>query len=522
MHWSLLLLRRLAGASGVLLAVVSVPMTTSAQDRCAPSGASPVPPSLSKDTPELSIDGLANFVSEHGIDNVEGLLDAMPPSMTRNYTLMEESGTGRPASVDQPRIILFGSDARFLVALGSHEDDPQREVADLAELEETGHWKLRSLDFRESPPKLSKDDAACAACHGQPARPLWGSYLQWPGAYGDGPDRLDGAQARALTRLAETREPRDRFAALEFADPFGRRGRAWSGGDFFVLPGRNYPYANTSFSSELSYAIADGVHKRVSQSPYYRELRDELLWYSFCEDSTNGQALRRTGGEGEMRAHLAGLGAKLGVQDDKYHVEDEIYRIWGVEPDSAMRPDHRAIDPFPTRNTWNGTNHRVYDLVDLLVLDELRQEDPEIASVLRSPERRTALNSGCFDTIEEDLDYRIVQGFTLRGEERQAAREFHYDSSITRIHQGLLSQIANPLCEQVARRIGENVDARDCADGVDNDGDGAVDLEDAECFPGSLLSERGLAGAGCGRGAVLAWIAPMVHGARLRRLRRRR
>ena len=82
-------------------------------------------------TPELSIAGIKRFVDQNSITNIEDLLSALPPSMQKNYALVEETRTDSTASLEHPRLLLFGSDARFLMAMGSDPDAPDREVLDM-------------------------------------------------------------------------------------------------------------------------------------------------------------------------------------------------------------------------------------------------------------------------------------------------------------------------------------------------------------------------------------------------------
>jgi len=59
-----------------------------------------------------------------------------------------------------------------------------------------------------------------------------------------------------------------------------------------------------------------------------------------------------------------------------------------------------------------------------------------------------------------------------------------------------------------------------CNDGIDNDGDGLIDLADAQCSGPS--DDREANPPGCGLGPELAWILPWLAAARWIRSRRRR
>ena len=402
----------------------------------------PDPPPLAG-TPELSVAGIKTFVDQHGLSSVAELLGSLPPAMQKNYTMIDQTRTSLPSSVEHPRLIMFGSDARFLIAVGSHPSDHMRETVDMAELDDqSGLWIFRSLDMDTNPPRLADNDTACQACHGSPPRPIWGTYPDWPGAFGPRHDRLTSSQAQTLNRLVDTQALTDRFHSLELVDQRDRYRRPWLGGDILTLPGRVYPYTNTIFNMELGTAVADGIYKRLKSSPLYRELREELLVLSYCAPQNFG-AYRSSGAEARVREMLLALGAT----DD---TRDELYRVLGVEPHNAI-PLHRLASEPP--ENWNVSTDSLQGLVNLLVLAELNAEDPTINDILvRTPDRDNGFSRACFASVEESLRYKVYQGWALRGEARQAAREVDFDIDLLRSHQGIFRLVESPLCGYLFER----------------------------------------------------------------------
>ena len=132
--------------------------------------------------------------------NVQELLNQLPRHMRMNYTFMEKSGSLQPASLEHPRLIHFGSDARFLLAVSTDPSDPEREVLEFADLDAQGHWRFRTLDLRTTPATLA-EPAVCKTCHGQQVtRPIWGAYPSWPGSFSP----QDGGHAIAAPKPAES------------------------------------------------------------------------------------------------------------------------------------------------------------------------------------------------------------------------------------------------------------------------------------------------------------------------------
>src|SRR5262245_11298685 len=109
-----------------------------------------------------SIGGVAAIAQRKPPMKVRDVLRALPASMGESFTLMEASRSRQEASIDRPRLIMYGTDARFLVAVSTDPADPLYEVIEMAELDEaSGKWRFRDLDMRTTPPRLSDDDAAC-------------------------------------------------------------------------------------------------------------------------------------------------------------------------------------------------------------------------------------------------------------------------------------------------------------------------------------------------------------------------
>jgi hypothetical protein len=465
--------------------------------------------------PEAGIDALHAFATAAGIASLEGLLESLPAWLHANHVLVETTRSLHPASLEHPRVLLFGSDARLLISFGSDPDDPRREVVDLAELEDTGLWKFRSLDFGTSPPTLSPDDSACTGCHADPPRPFWGSYPSWPGMFGPQKDRVTAAQAERLNELRANPGASDRLFALGVPAPFG--GGAWEEGDLVRLPGRAYAYANTVFNMELGAAVADGAFQRLRVARGFRDLRDELLTLSYCAVRDDAGYVS-SGARDAVSSTLLALGVAPVARDS-------LYRHLGVDPDltfSLHRLAHEPPDP-----SWNVSTDSLAGLVSLLVLHDWMREDAELLRLLEAaPDAAGAFGSGCFEHIADLVRHKVYLGWTLRGAARQTSRAAGMDVNLFRATQAVLDPVRGVLCPFLYQRVRSATPAPvpACSDGVDNDGDRLTDFPaDPGCFgpaarledPGSPEAARPI--AGCGFGPELVVLLPA-----LRRLRARR
>ena len=273
------------------------------------------------------------------------------------------------------------------------------------------------------------------------------------------PGRLTSAQAGTMNTLVETQDVTDRFHHLKIKDQYDRYGRPWRGGDTITLPDRVYPYTNTIFNMELGAAVADGIYKRLKASPHYRGLREELLVLSYCAPGNFSQ-YRSSGAEAKIQERLLALGAA----DDTL---EELYKVLGVDLDNDASL-HRLASETP--ENWNVSTDSIDGLVDLLVLSELMAENSEIREILaNTPDRDNGFSRGCFGSVEESLRYKVYQGWTLRGEARQAAREVDFDVDLLRSHQGMFNLVENDLCSYLFTQV-TNVDPNTANPPDENDG----------------------------------------------------
>jgi hypothetical protein len=131
--------------------------------------------------------GVSELPERRDIHSVPEFLAALPASLRSHYVLMFRSRSPQTATYDAPRVILYGDDARNVVAF-----DGSTEAIDLMSFDEDE----KSFVFREvtfptnvsASPSMVLSEAnpqRCQACHGSPPRPVWDTYPLWPGVYGE-------------------------------------------------------------------------------------------------------------------------------------------------------------------------------------------------------------------------------------------------------------------------------------------------------------------------------------------------
>jgi hypothetical protein len=143
-------------------------------------------------------------------DALKVLSEKYAPYM-KFHTLMYESLSLHEASYAEPRALVFGPDAEFILSFNGNIKQRGGLAIETMEFDESsGNFLFREIAFKNSaaPEKdttLKESEIAfdtelfrvskpnpqkCTACHGQNTRPIWETYFIWPGAYGSNDDNL--------------------------------------------------------------------------------------------------------------------------------------------------------------------------------------------------------------------------------------------------------------------------------------------------------------------------------------------
>lgn len=181
---------------------------------------------------------LASLIKSKRLASIEEVLAQLPKAYLQNFTLAYDSKSLHGSSYDFPRAVLFGTDAKLILAFNgdpTHSGYLHLEVMQFRD--QTSEFEMRSITFENGVRFSTKNPPLCLTCHGHNPRPIWSSYeytdieqLQhWPGFYGsthDAPD-LDSVEEDAYTRFRKLakKHPRYRFLQLSHTEsewyPFG-------------------------------------------------------------------------------------------------------------------------------------------------------------------------------------------------------------------------------------------------------------------------------------------------------------
>ncbi len=164
----------------------------------------------------MTEDSVIDFVTEQEISTVEAFIQALPPLHKRHFVAIHDSAS--PAadfiSTSHPRIISWGTDASFVVTWTTNPDDPDIDnVEFLQPVPAGGRWIAGVIDFSGDSPQLRHPEA-CAQCHGDLRKPLWGADDVHDGTEGETLSRTLSEDALALHQAMST-STHPRLAPLE-------------------------------------------------------------------------------------------------------------------------------------------------------------------------------------------------------------------------------------------------------------------------------------------------------------------
>jgi len=227
---------------------------------------------------------LQALIRTRDVGTIEELLAALPETQRRDYALMFDSRSLQAASFENPRVILYGPDARFVLTFnGAATQRGFRVVETLEFVAATGEFRLRELEFPERPGgaaavRVSEvNPERCTRCHGGPPRPLWDSFPLWPGAYGEryGASLSDRERA-GLARYLAQQPAHPRYSYLldvaRFADP--RTFRPGAGGQYAATV-REPP--NAELSADLGNLQLQTIAARLIRQPAFATYQFALL-----------------------------------------------------------------------------------------------------------------------------------------------------------------------------------------------------------------------------------------------------
>jgi hypothetical protein len=225
---------------------------------------------------------LQTQLREHQVHSVEGLLALLPASMRSHYVLLFASRSRQSASFENPRAILYGDDAQFIVTFNGAPDQHGFEAVEIAQFKpDTQRFELHEIRFSPQAATPIEYSAAnppqCLACHGSPARTLWDSAPLWPGAYGERYlQPLSAPEKAGIAKFLQQQPSHPRYQMLLGASRFSQQ--------YLYVPDAHSRYdgnaqepPNADFSRHLAELNARRIAAELADQPQFPAFKYALL-----------------------------------------------------------------------------------------------------------------------------------------------------------------------------------------------------------------------------------------------------
>jgi hypothetical protein len=276
-------------------ALVSVLVAAGCGTASSPSSESADTTSAAATAP-ITYETIVDWVRTRNIRSVDALLSQpeLTPAFRRGFTMVYGSRSVQYADPLNPRVILYGEDAKLVLAFTCAPGDcgalatvPGGEHLELVQWREASKgFEYRDIAFPETgagePVFSGPNPGQCLGCHGgSDPRPNFDPYNQWPGFYG-GND--DGAQPTILAP-GESREKLDQFLATGPQRPRYRNLHELVDGYQYIYSygGKTYTDPRTSKNhnidiNEALYFLNDTrIVDRLEKLPFFDDVKHAVM-----------------------------------------------------------------------------------------------------------------------------------------------------------------------------------------------------------------------------------------------------
>jgi hypothetical protein len=358
----------------------------------------------------MDYETFANRIRESGAASVEDALALLPGEMRLNYTLVHQSRSIQQGSLENPRVLLFGTDAKLIVAFnGSSEQSGYANLEILHFKDESETFELRSIGFGKTVSFSEANPVTCTACHKRSPQPIWKDYGspneprghgQWPGTYGPSHDLVPKDLRPALQAFWEAapRHPRYRLLLRDAeSDLFPYQPT----GDALRWQHRFRP--NNRLSRLLARLNARRAARALQESELFQGHKNLVLsWLLECEEWQRepqlGEEIRRLFAVRFPEADNPALYTDLRSvrQEDRYVIPFMIEKLFmGLD---AYQWNLSVVTP--TANRYHEGLQTIDQLVAGRLLERLASEDAALSPFYRTVSFSHAYGAPLYATIQ--------------------------------------------------------------------------------------------------------------------------
>lgn len=142
---------------------------------------------------------LKSLILRNDLKSIEEVLQKLPPDYLNRYALIRFSRSPQQSTPFYPRVLMYGKDARLIMAFNGRErlsgKGPYHslEVTEFKEHESRFAYHAIKFDPEgKSLPEIERNSPRCLHCHQQDPRPNWAQNGLWSTAYGSIHDTVKG------------------------------------------------------------------------------------------------------------------------------------------------------------------------------------------------------------------------------------------------------------------------------------------------------------------------------------------
>lgn len=218
---------------------------------------------------------------------IEDLLPLLPPDFRSRYVLVHQSRSLQGATAIAPRVIMFGLDAKFIIAFsGSAKLEGYDSIETIEFDDQSKEFNFRSISFpsenrasqEQIKPHISeKNPERCTHCHRKELRPNWDTYSSWPGVFGSKDDGMPASEKAAYLNFKENVYLKEgRYKYFEDSKKYPDHARYF---DYFP-----YTRSNLQFTFLLSLLNAQSIAREIKDNLKLHPFRYALLSSLRCDD----------------------------------------------------------------------------------------------------------------------------------------------------------------------------------------------------------------------------------------------
>ena len=221
---------------------------------------------------------ILEFLRDGRITSVEDFIAALPVFHRRHFVLVFESGglASDFVSGERPRVVSWGTDARFVLSWGTDPLSPFRESVEFLS-RGRDRWVAGVIDFSGERAEI-REPAVCSSCHGSLGKPLWGQER-----YAGTEDATTGAFALSPFVATAYWSSLPRLSALQFGLPrsaSSRRLVVMKHNGAREFPDRQYLRPTFESSATFAWRHAEVLFGQIAARPDYARIAGDMM----CRD----------------------------------------------------------------------------------------------------------------------------------------------------------------------------------------------------------------------------------------------